>query len=41
MELKGIVESTFTEEQLKISGVPDDLHHLWSILTKNKEKQLK
>lgn len=41
MELKGIVESTFTEEQLKISGVPDDLHHLWSILTKNKEKTVK
>ena len=41
MELPDIIEATFSEDELKISGVPDDLHHLWSILTKNKEKTVK
>ena len=41
MELPDIIESTFSENELKLSGVPDDLHHLWSILTKNKEKIVK
>ena len=41
MELPDIIETTFSENELKLSGVPDDLHHLWSILTKNKEKTVK
>tara|TARA_Y100000816_G_scaffold291140_1_gene281599 strand:- start:361 stop:1014 length:654 start_codon:yes stop_codon:yes gene_type:complete len=41
MELPDIIETTFSENELKLSGVPDDLHHLWSILTKNKEKIVK
>ena len=41
MELPDIIEATFSEDELKISGVPDDLHHLWSILIKNKEKTVK